>query len=268
MVPDARRLCTHGRRDLALGVGRLGAGQCNASSSARLSGGRPRPHAWRSAPAPRGPSRERALAPSPRGIASVGGPSPWTSDGRGLPARAVRTLDPGRTCSRERSCPMPSSAAGQGRALRGARAATRGQRAGRRRSRRRATDGATRPLFADGRPGVGLSSCTRRCHRAARSRASRADSSPRASRRSACAATASASAAMAANSSSRFNAPEPPVADYPTPDASNPRRPGRPPVRRQVTAVAGAPPSHVATRGPIYATASIDTNRAAAGAGS
>jgi hypothetical protein len=81
-------------------------------------------------------------------------------------------------------------------------------------------------------------------------------------------ATASASAAMAANSSSRFNAPEPPVADYPTPDASNPRRPGRPPVRRQVTAVAGAPPSHVATRGPIYATASIDTNRAAAGAGS
>jgi hypothetical protein len=147
-------------------------------------------------------------------------------------------------------------------------AATRGQRAGRRRSRRRATDGATRPLFADGRPGVGLSSCTRRCHRAARSRASRADSSPRASRRSACAATASASAAMAANSSSRFNAPEPPVADYPTPDASNPRRPGRPPVRRQVTAVAGAPPSHVATRGPIYATASIDTNRAAAGAGS
>jgi hypothetical protein len=118
MVPDARRLCTHGRRDLALGVGRLGAGQCNASSSARLSGGRPRPHAWRSAPAPRGPSRERALAPSPRGIASVGGPSPWTSDGRGLPARAVRTLDPGRTCSRERSCPMPSSAAGQGRALR------------------------------------------------------------------------------------------------------------------------------------------------------
>jgi hypothetical protein len=88
MVTDARRLCTHGRRDLALGVGRLGAGQCNASSSARLSGGRPRPHAWRSAPAPRGPSRERALAPSPRGIASVGGPSPWTSDGRGLPARA------------------------------------------------------------------------------------------------------------------------------------------------------------------------------------
>jgi len=180
-------------------------------------------------PATRGPSRERALAPSPRRIASVGGPSPWTSDGRGLPARAVRTLDPGRTCSRERPAPgaikrsraRPSAARRE--------AATRGQRAGRRRSPRRATDGATRPLFADGRPGVGLSSCTRRCHRAARSRASRADSSPRASRRSACAATASASAAMAANSSSRFNAPAPPIADYPTPDASNPRRPGRAP---------------------------------------
>jgi hypothetical protein len=37
------------------------------------------------------------------------------------------------------------------------------------------------------------------------------------------------SAAMAANSSSRFNAQNPPVADSPTADASKPRRPGRPP---------------------------------------
>jgi hypothetical protein len=223
MVKDTRRLCTHGRRDLALGAGRLGAGQCNASSSARLSGERPRPHRGAHSRAP-GPSLSRALAAVPSASRLLVGLLPGLRMGVGFPL--------GPSGLRPTAYVLPPDAIKHSRAGPSAatrEAATRGQRAGRRRSPRRATGAATRPLFVDGPLGVGLSSCTRCCHRAARSRASRADSSPRASRRSACAATASASAAMAANSSSRFNAPEPPVADYPTADASKPRRPGRPP---------------------------------------
>jgi hypothetical protein len=77
----------------------------------------PSTHARRTLPAP-GSSLAPALAPVPEGMASLGGPSPWTTHGGGLPARAVKTHDPGRTCSREA---IKRSAAGQGRALRGAR---------------------------------------------------------------------------------------------------------------------------------------------------
>jgi hypothetical protein len=77
----------------------------------------PSTHARRTLPAP-GSSLAPALAPVPEGMASLRGPSPWTTHGGGLPARAVKTHDPGRTCSREA---IKRSAAGQGRALRGAR---------------------------------------------------------------------------------------------------------------------------------------------------
>jgi hypothetical protein len=167
----------------------------------------PSMHAWRRLPAPWAVARVRSRA-SPRGHRVLVGLLPGLRMAVGFP------LGPSGLTTQGVRAPVSARArchqAQPGRTERCEEAATRGQRAGRRRSPRRATDGATRPVFADGRPGVGLSSCTRRCHRSARSRAWRADSSPRASRRSACAATASASAAMAANSSSRFNAPETP----------------------------------------------------------
>ena len=68
-------------------------GMCEGSSSARLSGGPPR----RTLGAHFRPSRQSfapALAPVPEGVASLGGPSPRTSDGRGLPAPAVRRVPP------------------------------------------------------------------------------------------------------------------------------------------------------------------------------
>ena len=98
--------------------------ECNASSSAPLSGERPQPtREAHSRPRPPPPARRsRALSrPSPRRhraswwACPLDLAWPWASRSGRQDSRARRT------CSRERSRPMPSSAAGQGRALRGAR---------------------------------------------------------------------------------------------------------------------------------------------------
>jgi hypothetical protein len=109
MREDARRLGTRARRDLAVGACRLEAGQCDASSSARLSGERPRPtlgaHSRppvrRSRPlsrqSPRAWHRLVGLLPGLR--MAVGfplGPSRLTTQGVRAPVRPSSAAQPGR----------------------------------------------------------------------------------------------------------------------------------------------------------------------------
>jgi hypothetical protein len=222
MREDARRLGTRARRDLAVGACRLEAGQCDASSSARLSGERPRPTLGAHSRPP--VRRSRPLSrQSPRAWHRLVGLLPGLRMAVGFP------LGPSRLTTQGVRAPVrPSSAAQPGRAERCE------ARGGYSRSAR------WRPPFAptSNRPCLAVRRRPPRrwpqfLHETLPSRREIARLARRLEPQGIEAISARGhrlcSAAMAANSSSRFNAQNPPVADSPTADASKPRRPGRPP---------------------------------------
>ena len=94
MRKDARRPCTHARRDLAFGRVSARSGACARDHRRRDSPAGALDARLAHTSGPPGQSFAPALALVPEGVASLGGPSPRTSDGRGLPAPAVRRVPP------------------------------------------------------------------------------------------------------------------------------------------------------------------------------